>query len=223
MIIFHFAYHLNFFDLVELNLRNTFWTYFRYLLVSIFMISVGISLAIVHTPTIRWGKVAHRTWAIGASALIVTGVTIVQSPQAWVYFGILHMILTASLVGLLFVGQRIAVILLTAILIFSISYTTWFWDTQSQCFLWIQPLLHLPNSTRDMAHFFPWFGAVLIGISLYRLGWHQYLFSLSILNNHNRINTILSFCGRHALMIYLLHLPIIYGVLMGGKYLLNQF
>ena len=222
MVIFHFSYDLAFFRFIDANLaRDVFWVYFRYVIVTIFMLSVGVSLAMVHARRIRWDRVGRRALLLGAAAVIVTISTRIQSPHAWVYFGILHLIWVASLVGLFFVGKP-WIALGVAVMIFIGSYDHGvLWQWQHQLYLWTSPLLHLPRATEDLARFFPWFGAVLVGIAVHDLGWYRSFFSLPILAASNRLNRTLAFLGRHALVIYLVHLPILFGLVMGMRMILR--
>jgi len=219
MIVFHFAYDLAFFHFIDANLaRDTFWVYFRYVIVTIFMVSVGVSLAIVHTPRIRWDRVLRRAAILGAASVVVTIATRIQSPHAWVYFGILHLVWVASLAGLVFVRWPWAA-LAAAGLVFWGSYDDGvLWQVQHQLFAWARPILHLPWRTEDLARFFPWFGAVLIGIGAHGLGWSRPFFALPPLAAPTRLNTALAFLGRHALVIYLIHLPVLFGIVMAAAY-----
>jgi len=187
MVIFHFAYDLAFFRFIDINpVRDAFWVFFRYVIVSMFMFSVGVSLALVHTPRIRWDRVRRRAVILGAAAAIVTIATRIQSPHAWVYFGILHLIWVASLAGLVFIRfPRMA--LVVALLIFWGSYDDgWLWQMQHRLFEQMRPLLHLPYRTEDLARFFPWFGMVLIGIGTHGLGWDRWLFALPVFSARTR-------------------------------------
>jgi uncharacterized membrane protein len=215
MIVFHFAYDLAFFRFIDANLaRDAFWVYFRYVIVTIFMVSVGVSLALVHTPRIRWDRVGRRASVLGAASIVVTIATWVQSPHAWVYFGILHLIFVSSVVGLLFVG-RPAMALVVAMVIFWGSYGDgWLWQMQHALFNQLRPTLHLPYRTEDLARFFPWFGAILLGISAQGWGWHDRFFSNPLFASSNGFNDALAFLGRHALVIYLIHLPVLFGMVM---------
>jgi uncharacterized membrane protein len=99
--------------------------------------------------------------------------------------------------------------------IFYGSYVGWLWEAQHTLFETVRPILHLPRVTEDLARFFPWFGAVLMGIAGYGFGWHKRLFSLPFFAANTRANTLLAFMGRHALVIYLIHLPLLYGIVLG--------
>jgi uncharacterized membrane protein len=213
MIVFHFAYDLAFFRFIDANLaRDTFWVYFRYLIVAIFMVSVGVSLALVHTPRIRWDKVRHRAMILGGASIVVTIATYIQSPHAWVYFGILHLVFVVSLIGLIFV-RRPWWAVASAVVVFALSVLDM--TGQHALFQTVRPLLHLPYRTEDLARFFPWFGAVLMGIAGHGWGWHRMFFSLPFFATGNPFNQVLAFLGRHALVVYLIHLPVLFGIVMG--------
>ena len=212
MVFFHLAYDLNYFHFIEVNFKqDIFWIYARYLIVTMFLISVGISLALVHKPQINWGKMYKRTLMLGVAALLVSIVTYIQFPQKWVYFGILHFVLFTSWIGLLFLPYpRLSFFLALFILIGSylgFLHTQYLFD-------FLQSPFHLPRYTEDLVIFFPWFSVVLFGISFVGMGFHKKLFTLSILNSDNQFNTILAFTGRHALIIYLLHQPLLFGFLL---------
>ena len=221
MIVFHFAYDLAFFRMVHFSVvHDPFWVYFRYIIVSIFLVSVGVSLGIVHTPKIRWDKVHRRAMILGAASVVVTIATYIQAPHAWVFFGILHLIFVASLVGLLFV--RVPwLALVAAVGILWGSYTGWLTGLQHQFFLAVYHPLHLPRHTEDLARFFPWMAAVLIGIGAYGTGGYRPFFSTPFLAAPTRFNAVLAFLGRHALAVYLIHLPLLFGIVMGVDMLLK--
>lgn len=211
MIAFHFSYDLNYFHFIHINLHHdTFWVYARYLIVSMFLLSMGTSLALVHRPKIQWNKIYKRTLILGAASVLVTIATYIEFPHSWVYFGILHFILLASWVGLLFLGHPI-LSLLVSISIF-IGYQLGFLHTH-WLFMLLQSPLHLPPVyTQDLVIFFPWFSLVLLGIAFTDLNIIFSLFTIPFFSHQNKFNTFLSFLGKHALLIYLLHLPILFGI-----------
>jgi len=69
--------------------------------------------------------------------------------------------------------------------------------------------LHLPaRHTEDLAPFIPWFGTVLSGIFIMHHGWIQCI----VLPQIKLIENI-AWMGRHALAIYLVHQPLLFGAL----------
>ena len=211
MIAYHFTYDLNHFGIIQINMdHDLFWVYARYMIVTMFLLSVGISLALVHTPVIQWKKIRKRTLILGGAALSVSIVTYIQFPHTWVYFGILHFILMASWLGLLFLGHpRLA--LLTVFVIFLGSAMGWL-HTHG-LFTFLQAPLHLPPGyTEDIVRIFPWFAVVLIGIILVSYDLHLKALKNIFFTQDRFINKKIAFLGRHALLIYLIHQPILFGL-----------
>jgi len=212
MVLFHLAYDLNYFQFIEINLKKDFfWEYARYVIVNMFLFSVGISLALVHTPKIRWKSMYKRTLMLGLASVLVSIATYIQFPHRWVYFGILHFILFASWIGLIFIPfPRLSFLLGFFILLgsyFGFLHTQYLFDM-------LQFPLHLPKYTEDLVVFFPWFGVVLFGIGFVGFAWQDKVFTLPLFNSTNRFNLLLAFSGRHALIIYLLHQPLLFGLIM---------
>jgi len=212
MLLFHFAYDLNYFQFIHFNFeKDTFWVYSRYVIVSMFLFSVGVSLTLTHHPKISWKKVHKRTLILGISALLVTLLTYIQFPHRWVYFGVLHFIVFASLVGLVFIPHpRLSFI--TASFILVGSYVGFLHTHNIYNFL--KTPLHLPTYTVDLVMFFPWYAVVLLGIAVVGFKLHHSLFNYPLLTHNSRLHTSLAFIGRHALLIYLIHQPIIFGIVM---------
>ena len=63
---------------------------------------------------------------------------------------------------------------------------------------------NIPKHTVDLVSFIPWFGVVLIGIFIA----HYRLIGLRI--KESPISASLSFLGRHSLIIYLIHQPLLF-------------
>ena len=103
MIMFHLIYDLNQFGYTIIPLSN-FWltSYWRYLIVFLFLNSVGISLVIAYGNGYRINKFMKRLSLLGLAALSVSIGTFILFPDAWVYFGILHLIWTGTLIAIFF-------------------------------------------------------------------------------------------------------------------------
>jgi len=213
MMFFHFTYDLSYFKYIDINMRtNTFWVYERYVVVSIFLLSMGVSLALVHSAKIKWEKMYKRTLILGLASILISLATYIEFPYSWVYFGIIHFILLASWIGLSFLPYpKMALVTAVVILIGSAKG----WLNEHWLFNLLQKPLHLPPTyTEDLLHPFPWLAAVLIGIAITRFGWSHTIFKHPFLTSKNRFNKLLSFFGRHALLVYLIHLPLLFGICM---------
>jgi len=112
MISFHLSFDLNNFHIISINIRgDEFWKNFRLLIVAMFIFTAGISLKLAHKDSIVFSRVKKRVITLGLASLLVSIGSYSQFPNTWIYFGVLHFILFASLVGLLFLKtKKLAVI-----------------------------------------------------------------------------------------------------------------
>jgi uncharacterized membrane protein len=198
MIIFHTCYDMRMLGFVNWDFSSGFWYAFPRVIAFTFLFCVGISLNYAHSPNIKWKSVWKRSLKLGLSALAISIGTYLTFPQQWVYFGTLHCILLGSFFGVLLVNNRklafaIMLIILTAQ--YGLGY-----DIK-----WVSSIMQ--RQSMDFIPIYPWFWAVLMGILA---GPH-----LSKNRHIGRIESpkVLSLLGTHSLKIYLLHQPLIYGIL----------
>ncbi len=206
MVIYHFSFDLDNFNYIQIDMDHSlFWQSFRAVIVTLFLTTMGISLALTHKKSICWSCMKKRTLFLGLASTLVSVGSYVQFPESWIYFGILHFILFASWLGLFFVGKP-WLSLITAVVVI-VGYLTGWLHTRG-LFELVQQPLHLPvRYTEDMVNMFPWFAPVLIGIFIVAKGWHI----LPHLNS-SFISEKVAFMGRHSLIIYLIHQPILFGL-----------
>jgi uncharacterized membrane protein len=106
MIIFHFAFDLNGFQFVKIDfLTNPFWYTFPRCIVFVFLLCVGMGLALVHKNGIKWGLVRKRLYKICGWAFVISIVTYLLFPKSFVFFGILHYIAATSVAWVFLVGK----------------------------------------------------------------------------------------------------------------------
>jgi uncharacterized membrane protein len=198
MIFFHAAYDLKMFNHLDWDFATGFWYAFPRVIAFTFLFCVGVSLNYTHRPRINWTALRKRTATLGAGALAVSVGTYFLFPNQWVYFGTLHCILVGSILGALVANCRpLAWGLL--ILILAGQYGLGF-DIR-----WVSSVLQRPSM--DFIPIYPWFWAILAGLLLGpRLGRVPLLARAGP-------RPVLSFLGRHSLKIYLLHQPIIFGLI----------
>jgi len=207
MMVYHFSYDLNYFHFISVHFsKEIFWLSFRYTIVFMFLLSVGISLVLAHQDGISIKRLQKRAVLLGGSSILVTVVTYIQFPHTWVYFGILHFIFVASFLVVPFIGYP-KLSLLVAFIIFTLSAMGYL--NFHELYIYLRPILHLPRYTEDFLPIFPWLGVVLIGIAIGR--YHiRYDFIPDI--RAKGWLKLPALIGRHALLVYLIHLPIIFGL-----------
>lgn len=216
MAAYHFTWDLDFHGFVPRGLATEGgWRLFARGIASTFLFTAGISLVLAHDRRIRWRSFAVREAQVVAGALAITLVTSFVTPDSFVFFGILHQIAAASLIGLLFL--RLPALLTAAVgaaaiaLPFFVSTTL----TEPKGLAWIGLAVREPV-TNDYVPILPWTGAVLLGIAAAvlseRLGvWRR----VAALNAPLSTLRPLAVLGRHSLLFYLLHQPILFGLVAG--------
>ena len=223
MTIFHFAFDLEMFGMVERGfVGQPEWKYFARAIASTFLFLVGFSLYLAHGDSIHWAKWRKRMFFIFAAALAITAVTWFATPGQYIFFGILHAIAFASLVGLMFLAFPWWLTALIGGLVFIIgkSVQTPFLD---HWFFWWTGLQALTPISSDYVPVFPWFSAPLLGLAVAKLcserGWLHILAKPRL---EQPLSQLLKFIGRHSLIYYLLHQPVIIGLLLGFLYLTGK-
>lgn len=221
MIVFHTVFDLSFFAIAPVDAGTGFWRYFAYATATLFLLIVGISLVISHDraamklsgfPLVQ--KFVLRGAGIFALGLLVTLATWLYLPQGYVIFGILHLIGVSVMLSPLFFRLR-AWNIPAGILCILIG-----WFVVSGISLPSPSVLLLPLGiygpsfwSVDYTPLFPWLGVVLIG-----MGAGAFLYAGA--TRHFSLKPLpdcfvrpFSFLGRHSLVIYLVHQPVIILVL----------
>ena len=211
MIVFHFIYDLNHFHYTNIPLSG-FWltSYWRYLIVFLFLNAVGISLVIAYGKSFNLNKFIKRLALLGLAALLVSVGTYFRSPVDWVYFGILHLIWTSTLIAIFFI-QLPKISLFIAVLIFVFKV---FLNLPDLSFLSVLLSDYLPLSSVDLYPLFPWIAFVFTGIYLGHNPIYKKIFFMRL--------PLLQLIGQHSLIIYLLHQVILFNLVYAIHSLFSQ-
>jgi len=221
MVFFHLFYDLNYFHYISISLHHdTFWIVTRYIIVVMFLLGVGMSLAIAHTPKIQWDKIRKRIVILGSASLLISIVTYVVFPHSWVYFGILHFIMFASLLGLVFLRYPLVSLFVAMVILLGSAME---WLNMHWLFLWLKEPLDLPKYTEDLVPLFPWFAVILIGMASTYYHYHTMILQNIFFKPSFAHNKILAKLGRNALLIYLIHQPILFGSFYVFLYIKHVF
>lgn len=216
MIIFHIAWDLYYFGYSSVDVTTeTGWVIFQKFIVSSFLLLVGAGLVLAHGRAIRWERFWRRFAVVVVCALLVTAGTYWMFPEYFVFFGVLHAIALFSLAGLAFL--RLPVPLVAAVGIAVIAANFLYNDPafSSRELGWIG-FWPTPPPTSDVVPIFPWFGVVLLGVAGMRLLLaSRFIDDLGRFSSSEPLARGLALMGRWSLVIYVLHQPLIIGVLWG--------
>lgn len=210
MMVFHFCFVLADYNLVGFNFyRDPFWLNSRIFIVSGFLTIVGISLVLANRQGLNFKSYLKRLTLLIFYAALVSIATYIQVGERWVFFGILHFIAVASLLGLL-VAKNFWLSALTALIILIIGSTVSHPLFDHPWLNWIGLMTHKP-ATNDYVPLLPWLGVVFIGIAIGRMffvGSFQGIATLLTWRSLSWPFKVLEFLGRWAIHIYILHVPV---------------
>jgi uncharacterized membrane protein len=213
MILFHTNYLLEYVfarDIIPIG--DVFWNLLGPSVAIIFISLAGVvSVLSADGKYIRdvLRKTLRRTLILAVCALTVTLVTYTLIPEQRISWGILHFLTLTSVLGLLTLRTGYLAFLL-GIVCLTLPYLS-FTSLSSP---WLIPLGYPPSDyySADYYPLIPWMGYYLIGQVIgYALSRNKNL--LSHLDSRIFPHSFLSFLGRYALMIYMMHVPVIYGVM----------
>jgi uncharacterized membrane protein len=207
MVVYHFSWDLGYFGYITANVTEDLgWRIFARAIAGSFLFIVGVSLVLASRRGFDRKRFLRRLLVIAGSAAGITAVTYVLFPDSYIFFGILHHIAVASVLGLAFVNAPILVVIAAAIGCFLAPHYLSGPLFDSPALIWLGLGTYVPR-TNDFVPIFPWFGVVLAGIAVERLAA---LWSLRLPDA--RVPWPVLWAGRHSLGIYLAHQPILFGL-----------
>lgn len=210
MFFYHFCFDLNYFHIITVDFyHQLFWINLRLFIVTLFLTLVGVSIVLAHPTTVNSRAVLPRLARLLGCAVLVSAGSYAVFPASMIFFGVLHFIFVASLLGLLFVRWYKLNLLvgIALILIGAMLQHTLFDQPALQ---WLGMMTYKPV-TEDYVPLLPWFGVVLLGMFLGR--WDataQWLKTPSQVRGSLRG---LTWAGKHSLLLYMLHQPVFLGLL----------
>ena len=221
MVLYHFCFDLAYFQILSLDFyHDPFWLLARSFIVTLFLLLVGISLHLsarrgLTSSAFRQAYSRRIAWLL-VCVVLVSLSSHLLSPSRWIYFGILHFIIIASLIGLLFVGRpRISLYMGLALIVVGLFVSFPLFDHPA--LQWLGLMTYKPQ-TDDYVPLLPWFGVVLLGLSIGSRWFgdvssvHERGGQMDVVQN--RLFVVLGWAGRHSLLIYMLHQPILFGMLV---------
>ena len=211
MVIFHANYLLeNVFSRDIIPLWDLFWKVLGYSVAVTFIFLAGLVSLLSANGKSLWvimRKALNRTLILSLVALGISVSTYAFIPEQAISWGIIHFLALSSIVGV-FTLRGGYLNLFWGILFLTPPYITL--PTLHAWFLIPLGFPPLDFFSADYYPLIPWFGYYLLGQGIANLGIRYDI--LRYLKNESLSNVFLSFLGKHALLIYILHVPILYGI-----------
>lgn len=227
MTVFHFCFDLNHFGYLKQDFyADPFWTTQRTLIVSLFLFTAGLGQAVAVHQGQGWPRFGRRWAQVAGCALLVTAGSYWMYPRSFIYFGVLHgmavILLIARLAALgkpgralwLWAAGGLAIaagfVASQALVALGSAEVAALFD--SRLLNWLGIITRKPI-TEDYVPLLPWLGVMLWGVAA-----GQWLLAQNPAWLHRPAGAVarpLAWLGRWSLTYYMLHQPVLIGVLMG--------
>ncbi|WP_439573398.1 heparan-alpha-glucosaminide N-acetyltransferase [Phreatobacter sp.] len=210
MVVFHFAFDLSQFGLIATDIAgHPGWRLFAGSIGGSFLALVGVSLVLAARGGLDRMAFLRRLAMVAGGAALVTAATLLAVPHGWIFFGILHLIAVASVLGLAFLRLPAAVVALAAVAAFALPWLVAH-PALDQPWLLFTGLSRVGVTTADFYPLLPWSGFVLAGMAAARFAVDRGLDArLAAIRAEGRLPRLIGRAGRHSLAIYLIHQPVL--------------
>ena len=190
---------------IEINLSSAFWLAAQYFFAGLFIILCGIS------STISRSNIRRALKLLGV-AVIITAATMIYNSSSAIHFGILHCLGICILIyGLMFEKSKPLACVGAAAVVFGLYAALFlFMRNMPVRFNWLLPFGITSNTYTSLDYFplLPWLGVYLAGVAL---GKSIYSQKRSLIQKRLP-ETFINTAGRHSLLIYVVHQPVIIAI-----------
>lgn len=218
MTLFHFCFDLNYLGYSRQDFHaDPFWTSQRTVIVSLFLFTAGIGQAVAVHQGQSWQRFWRRWAQVAGSALLVSAGSYAMFPDSFIYFGVLHgmavMLLIARLTAAwgawLWIAGGLAVTM-KFIAIYVHAHWTGAEFLNENYLNWLGLISRKPV-TEDYVPVIPWLGVMWWGMAAghWALRRRAHWFAADT----GAIGRPLTWLGRWSLSYYLLHQPVLIGLL----------
>ena len=209
MIAYHLCFDLRYFGVTHWDFEHDLrWLTVRTLILSSFLLIAGISAVLARrqaSPVRHW---LRHIGIIAGAALLVSAGSWLMFPRSFIWFGVPHAIAVSLLLARPVYGQPVLAALVgIAVIVAGSTYANAAFDNRTLG--WIGFMTAKPV-TEDYVPLFPWTGVLLLGVTA---GHALVRTRFAALAPLARLPAPLQLLGRHSLIVYLLHQPLLLGLL----------
>jgi uncharacterized membrane protein len=216
MAAFHFCFDLNLYGLLTPKQNfyaDPFWTQQRICIVSLFLFCAGLAQAVAFDSGQGWPRFWKRWAQIAGCAVLVSIGSALMFPRSWISFGVLHGIALMLVVCRFAAPLRGWLWLLGAVVLalpWLIQHP--FFDTRWTN--WVGLVTRKPV-TEDYAPLLPWLGVMLWGLAAgqWLLVRRRGVLAGAVPAALRPLATL----GRWSLSFYMLHQPVLIGLILAWR------
>jgi len=208
MIGYHFCFDLRWFGYAAWDFeRDARWIAARSAILGTFLLLAGVSLVLASRRPHARATFLRHVAQVGGAALLVTIASRLAFPGSFIRFGVLHAIAVSLLLARPLVERpRLAFVAGIVVVVAGLAFAHPFFDRDPVG--WLGFMTEKPV-TEDYVPLFPWTGVLLLGIA----AGHALAGRLAVLGPLTRLPGALAAMGRHGLLVYLVHQPLLIAAL----------
>lgn len=225
VVIYHLVWDVSYFRLYPVDVLSPPWQTFARSIGSTFIFLLGLSLTLSYNREVQrlgqpapFKKYLWRGSKIFGLGLVITIATYFVIGRGFVIFGILHLLGLGIILAYPFLRVTKWFSLSVGLLLIGLGV---YLNTLSVSHPWLI-WLGLKQQGRSMVDYYPllpWFGLSLLGVFTGRVLYPQGVPRLALPDLSTTLPIRgLRFLGRHTLLIYLAHQPILIGILISLGY-----
>ncbi|WPB59155.1 heparan-alpha-glucosaminide N-acetyltransferase [Xylophilus sp. GOD-11R] len=226
MTVFHFCFDLNFHGFIQQRmLSDPVWTWQRASIVTLFLFCAGMGQALALASGQGWPRFWRRWAQVAGCALAVTAGSYFMFPKTFIGFGVLHGLATMLIIARLsgrfggWLWPMGAVALLSPLVAQALLPGTGLEAAFNGVPLRVLGLVTVKPFTEDYVPILPWLGVVWWGLAAgswaarHRRAWLEGPLA------GGAAARALAWLGRHSLPWYMLHQPVLMGLVGAAAYL----
>ncbi len=220
MVVYHASYVAVMYTLLAIDIYSGFWWVFPRVIAAGFVCLAGWNLAGKRARGAPFSAFAKRAGMLGLIALVISIATWVALGKSFVFFGVIHLIAVSTLLAYPLLGKPALSALAGAVcMIAGLVLGRYRFDFPWLAWLGFRPQGIFPSDYLPLLPWFAWaaIGAAAADTAARIIGrretesTHAPKAVREPLKRNWTVNA-LAFLGRKSLIVYLVHLPLLYGL-----------